>query len=196
MPEAAGADPEQITSLLKAWERGDQAALERLTPLVYAHLSRMARAYMRKEQSGNTLQATALVHEAYIRLIQANEVKWQDRAHFFGICANLMRRILVDAARTRAAVRHGGDARRVSASDLKLDQIPDVGPARDDEIVALNDALNALSEWDARKARVVELRFFGGLTAEETAEVLKVSPHTVRRDWSLARAWLNRELSR
>ena len=196
MTEAASADPEQITSLLKAWETGDQAALDRLTPLVYSHLSRMARAYMRKEQSGNTLQATALVHEAYLRLIQVNQVKWQDRAHFFAICANLMRRILVDAARTRAAVRHGGNARRVSSADLKLDQIPDVGPGRDDEIVALHDALNALSEWDSRKARVVELRFFGGLTAEETAEVLKVSPHTVRHDWSLARAWLNRELSR
>jgi len=196
MAEDVTAGLEQITRLLKAWESGDESALERLTPMVYAHLRRIARSHMRKEASGHTLQTTALVHEAYIRLMEGQEVQWQSRVHFYAICANLMRQILVDAARKRAAARRGGEVQRIASPELKLDQLPDLGPGRDAEIVALNDALDTLAALDPRKARVVELRFFGGLSAEESADVLNVSPHTVRRDWSLARAWLNRELTR
>ncbi|HTT65942.1 MAG TPA: sigma-70 family RNA polymerase sigma factor [Bryobacteraceae bacterium] len=196
MADDVTAGPEQITNLLKAWERGDESALERLTPIVYAQLRRIARSQMRNEASGHTLQTTALVHEAYIRLMEGQEVQWQSRAHFYAVCATLMRRILVDEARKRAAARRGGEAQRIVSPGLKLDQLPDVGPARDAEIVALNDALDTLAAIDPRKARVVELRFFGGLSAEESAVVLGVSPQTVRRDWSLARAWLNRELTR
>src|SRR5262245_28395092 len=181
----------QITQMLLDWSNGDQAALEKLTPLVYDELHRLARRYMGRERPGHTLQTSALVNEAYLRLIDWKDVQWQNRAHFFAVSAQLMRRILVDFARSRGYVKRGGRVRQVS-----LDEATVVPSAQGTDIVALDDALNALAELDARQSRVVELRFFGGLSLEETAEILKVSVGTVRRDWSLARAWLHRELSR
>jgi RNA polymerase sigma factor (TIGR02999 family) len=150
----------------------------------------MARRYMHRERDGHTLQTTALVNEAYLRLVDVTHVDWQDRAHFFAVSAQMMRRILVDAARARASSKRGGQAVRA-----ELDEIPDLSSGRDREIVAIDDALEALAELDPRKARVIELRFFGGLSVEETAEVLKISPQSVLRDWKLAKAWLMRELS-
>jgi RNA polymerase sigma factor (TIGR02999 family) len=187
-------DSTDITGLLKAWGQGDEAALEQLTPLVYAQLRAQARRYMRNERSGVTLQSTALVHETYLRLIDARDVDWRDRVHFFALSAQLMRRILVDAARARAAAKRGGRAARVEhASAVDLDQIPtaDLSAAL---LCELDDALEDLTRIDPRRAKVVELRFFGGLSVEETAEALEVSPQTVMRDWRLARAWLGREL--
>jgi RNA polymerase sigma factor (TIGR02999 family) len=187
-------DSTDITGLLKAWGQGDQAALEQLTPLVYAQLRAQARRYMRNERSGVTLQSTALVHETYLRLIDARDVDWRDRVHFFALSAQLMRRILVDAARARAAAKRGGRAARVEhASAVDLDQIPtaDLSAAL---LCELDDALEDLTRIDPRRAKVIELRFFGGLSVEETAEALEVSPQTVMRDWRLARAWLGREL--
>jgi RNA polymerase sigma factor (TIGR02999 family) len=187
-------DSTDITGLLKAWGQGDQAALEQLTPLVYAQLRAQARRYMRNERSGATLQSTALVHETYLRLIDARDVDWRDRVHFFALSAQLMRRILVDAARARAAAKRGGRAARVEhASAVDLDQIPtaDLSAAL---LCELDDALEDLTRIDPRRAKVIELRFFGGLSVEETAEALEVSPQTVMRDWRLARAWLGREL--
>jgi RNA polymerase sigma-70 factor, ECF subfamily len=181
----------EITRLLQAWGGGDRAALDRLTPLVYQELRRMARHYMRAERPGQTLQTTALVNEAYLRLVDMTQVNWHDRVHFFAVSAQMMRRILVDAARARASSKRGGNLPRVN-----LDDIPEVSSGRDRELVAIDDALKALEEMDPRKARVIELRFFGGLSVEETGEVLKVSPQTVLRDWKLAKAWLTRELSR
>jgi RNA polymerase sigma factor (TIGR02999 family) len=186
----------EITRLLKAWGRGDAAALERLTPLVYEQLHRMARGYMRSERPGHTLQATALVNEAFVRLVDARDLNWTDRAHFFAVCARVMRRILVDAARSRAAIKRGGQADRVEHStEISLDDLPAPGAAMSAQVCALDEALNALTRIDPRRAQVIELRFFGGLTVEETAQVLQVSPQTVMRDWKLARAWLARELS-
>jgi RNA polymerase sigma factor (TIGR02999 family) len=179
----------QITQLLVAWSDGDEAALEMLTPLVYEELHRLAHRYMNQERVGHTLQTSALVNEAYLRLIDWKAVHWQNRAHFFGVAAQLMRRILVDFARTRRYAKRGGGALAVTLSDAV------VSDEKGADIVALDEALVSLAELDARQSQVVELRFFGGLTVEETAEVLKVSPGTVRRDWSLARAWLHRELS-
>lgn len=185
----------ELTRLLKAWAAGDQSALDHLIPKVYAELRRMARRYMKNEQAGHTLPTTALVHEVYLRLVDVHQVNWSDRAHFFGVAAQMMRRILVDAARVRA--RRGRQARRVDhSSAVDLDQIPDVSSGRDRELVAVDEALGVLAEMDPRKARVVELRFFGGLSVEETAEVLKLSPQSVMRDWKLAKAWLARELGR
>jgi RNA polymerase sigma factor (TIGR02999 family) len=185
--------PTEITVLLKAWGAGDQNALNRLTPLVYSELRRMARRYMRKERAGNTLQTTALINEAYLRLVDVQSAGWQDRAHFFAVSAQLMRRILVDAARARGSVKRGGLARRMDHSTaVNLDEIPEVG--RSAELVSLDDALNALAEIDPRKARVIELRFFGGLSVEETAGVLGMSPQSILRDWKLARVWLKREM--
>jgi RNA polymerase sigma factor (TIGR02999 family) len=187
----------EITALLKAWGSGDAAALDQLTPLVYEELRRLARRYMRNERAGNTLQTTALVNEAYLRLVDAKRVGWQDRAHFFAVSAQMMRRILVDAARARGSAKRGGQAKRVNHSNsFNLDEIPDVSTGRDRELVAIDDALNTLAEMDPRKARVIELRFFGGLSVEETAEILKISPQTVMRDWKLAKAWLTRELGK
>ncbi|HXB74181.1 MAG TPA: sigma-70 family RNA polymerase sigma factor [Candidatus Acidoferrales bacterium] len=187
----------EITVLLKAWAQGDQAALERLTPLVYGELRRLARNSMRRERAGQTLQTTDLVHEAYLRLIDAQTAGWQDRVHFFAVSAQMMRRILVDRARARASAKRGGGAQRVEHSTaFNLDEIPDVNSARAAELIALDDALDGLAELDQRKARVIELRFFGGLTVDEAAEVLKISPQSVMRDWKLARAWLMRELRR
>ena len=182
----------EVTRLLRAWGGGDHAALEQLTPLVYAELRRMAGRYMQRENSGNnTLQATALVNEAFLRLVDVTGVRWQDRAHFFAISAQMMRRILVDAARARGSDKRGGGAVR-----LDLNESIDGLPAPDSRLVDLDEALESLARFDARKAKVVELRFFGGLSVEETAEVLKISPESVMRDWRLARAWLMRELSR
>jgi len=186
----------EITALLKAWESGDAAALDQLTPLVYDELRRLARRYMRNERVGNTLQTTALVNEAYLRLVDAKRVGWQDRVHFFAVSAQMMRRILVDAARARVSAKRGGQVKRVNHSTaFNLDEIPDVSTGRDGELVAIDDALHTLAEMDPRKARVIELRFFGGLSVEETAEVLKISPQSVMRDWKLAKAWLTRELT-
>jgi len=186
----------EITALLKAWGSGDAAALDQLTPLVYDELRRLARRYMRNERAGNTLQTTALVNEAYLRLVDAHRVGWQDRVHFFAVSAQMMRRILVDAARARGSAKRGGQVKRVNHSTaFNLDEIPDVSTGRDRELVAIDDALNTLAEMDPRKARVIELRFFGGLSVEETAEILKLSPQSVMRDWKLAKAWLTRELA-
>jgi RNA polymerase sigma-70 factor, ECF subfamily len=179
-----------ITSLLQAWKGGDEAALERLVPLISAELHRLARAYMRRQQAGNTLQTTALLNEAFIRLMEANGANWADRSHFFAVAAQIMRRILVNRALARACVKRGGQAVRVN-----LDEIPDLSSSRDRELVALDEALGRLALFDARKARVIELRFFGGLSVDETAEVLKISPQSVMRDWRLARSWLMHELS-
>jgi len=187
----------EITELLKAWGSGDAAALDQLTPLVYDELRRLARRYMRNERAGNTLQTTALVNEAYLRLVDAKRVAWQDRVHFFAVSAQMMRRILVDAARARGSAKRGGQVKRVNHSAaFNLDEIPEVSTGRDRELVAIDDALNTLAEMDPRKARVIELRFFGGLSVEATAEVLKISPQSVMRDWKLAKAWLTRELAR
>ncbi len=187
----------EITRLLKAWSAGQEAALEELMPLVYNELRRAARRYMNNERPGNTLQPTALVNEVYLRLVNVTQVSWRDRAHFFAVAAELMRRILVDAARARTAAKRGGAARRVThSSAFDFDNLPDVSSLRDRELIAIDDALDALVEMDPRKARVIELRFFGGLSVEETADALNVSPQTVMRDWKLARAWMTRELSR
>jgi len=181
----------EVTQLLKAWSGGDAAALDQLTPKVYVELHRMAGKYMRNERAGNTLQTTALVNEVYMRLVDAVKVNWQDRAHFFAVSATMMRRILVDRARARGSAKRGGPMAKVN-----LDDAPEVaGGKRDREIVAIDEALEELAQMDPRKARVIELRFFGGLSVEETAEVLKISAQSVMRDWKLAKAWLTRELS-
>ena len=171
-----------VTVLLKAWAAGDQTALDRLTPLVYDELRRLAHRHMRKERLGNTLQTTALVHEAYLRLADAKSVEWKDRAHFFGLSARLMRQILVDAARARTSVKRGGDAERVDQSKFDLGEIAGSALQKSVELLALDEALNDLAQIDPRKTRVIELRFFGGLGVEETAEVLKIFPQSVMRD--------------
>ena len=187
----------EITTLLQAWSRGDPAALDRLTPLLYDELRRLAHRYMRHERAGHTLQATALANEAYLRLVDVKGVDWQNRRHFLAVSAQIMRRILVDAARTRASAKRGGEMQRVDHSTaVDFDRLPAAGSDRAAELCALDDALSSLSLMDPRRAQVIELRFFGGLTVEETAEVLKTSPQTVMRDWRLARAWLARELRR
>ena len=187
----------EITGLLKAWSQGDASALERLTALLYEELRRVAHAYMRRERAGHTFQTTALVNEAYLRLVDVKNVTWQDRAHFLATAARVMRRILVDAARTRASVKRGGHMERVDhATAIDFDQFPAVRLDRASELCALDDALHTLLQMDPRRAEVIELRFFGGLSVEEAAEVLNVSPQTVLRDWKIARAWLARELGR
>lgn len=188
-------DSVDVTGLLKAWRQGDQCALEQLMPVVYGQLRAQARRYMRSERSGGTLQSTALVHEVYLRLINARDVDWQDRVHFFALSAQIMRRILVDAARARAAAKRGGGAVRAEhSSAVDLDQIPTPDSDGASSLCALDDALESLARIDPRRAKVIELRFFGGLSVEETADALQVSPQTVMRDWRLARAWLTREL--
>ena len=186
-------EPGNITGLLKAWVAGDSAARERLVPLVYDELHKLAHRYRRKAGAGNTLQTTALVHEAYLRLVDIDNVDWHDRAHFFAVSAQLMRRILVDAARARHALKRGGKTGPLEI--LNMDEIPAPDSARGAEVVALDDALTALAKLDPRRARIVELRVFGGLSVEETAEVVDRSPQSVMRDWRLAKAWLLRELS-
>ena len=183
------AECSETTQLLRAWASGDQGALEQLTPRVYDELRRIAGHFMRDERPGGTIQTTALVHEAYLKLIDVTNVDWQHRAHFFAVSAQIMRHILLDQARRRVAAKRGGAAPRVN-----LDEVPDIGSGRARELIALDDALNALAKVDPRKARVVELRFFAGLSVEETAEVLKVSSDTVKRDWRLAKVWLLCEL--
>jgi RNA polymerase sigma-70 factor, ECF subfamily len=180
---------QEITQLLLAWSDGDQAALEKLTPLVYAELHRLAKGYMFGERHGHTLQTTALINEAYMRLIDWKNVRWQGRAHFFGVAAQVMRRILVDFARARHYAKRGGAAAQVS-----LDEAVTIHEDRSAELIALDEALKSLAEIDPRKSQVVELRFFGGLSAKETAEALQVSLRTVEREWNSARAWLYREL--
>jgi RNA polymerase sigma factor (TIGR02999 family) len=195
MSPVAVPDSVDVTGLLKAWGEGDEHALEQLTPLVYDHLRRQARRHMRAERSGLTLQSTALVHEAYLRLVNSRAVDWHDRTHFFALAAQIMRRILIDMARGRAAAKRGGGAVRLDhSSPVDLDQIPIDDSHAAATLCALDDALASLAQIDERRARVIELRFFGGLSVEETAEVLQVSPQTVMRDWRLARAWLAREL--
>jgi len=182
-----------VTALLRAWGQGDAAALEQLTPIIYKELHGLARHYRRRERTGNSLQATELLNEAYLRLVDVRETEWQDRAHFFAMSARLMRHILVDAARKRA--RRGGGKVVGHSSAIDLDAFPDLGSEKGREAIALDDALNALEKIDPRKVRVIELRYFAGLTAEETAEVLKISPNSVLRDWRLAKSWLLREMS-
>jgi RNA polymerase sigma factor (TIGR02999 family) len=182
---------EEITDLLKAWGGGDQAALDRLAEEVYGELRRMARRYMKNERQGNTLQTTALVNEVYLRLIDVTKVEWQERAQFFAMAAQMMRRILVDAARKRAAHKRGGMAAKVNFEETAV-----LSPSQDRSILALDEALTAFSQLAPRQAKVVELRYFGGLTEEEIVATLEISPRTVRRDWDLAKAWLVRELSR
>jgi RNA polymerase sigma factor (TIGR02999 family) len=186
----ADAQISETTLLLRAWAEGDRAALEQLTPRVYAELRRIAGYCMKNERPGRTLQTTALVHEAYLRLIDVKNVDWEHRVHFFAVSAQIMRRILVDGARERATAKRGGGMPRVN-----LDEIADASSGRGDELIALDAALKSLAELDPRKARIIELRFFGGLSVEETAAVLKVSQDTVMRDWRLARSWLLLELS-
>ncbi len=180
----------EITRLLQAWSHGDQSALNELTPQVYRELHRVAHRYMSREPRGHTLQTSALINEAYVRLIDSRNMNWQNRAHFFGICARLMRQILTDFARSRLSQKRGCDV-----PPLSLDESLEVSLEPSTDLVALNDALNRLAALDPRKSQVVELRFFGGLTTEEAAEVLRVSPHTVLRDWKLAKVWLHRELA-
>jgi RNA polymerase sigma-70 factor, ECF subfamily len=177
------------TELLRAWSQGDRSALDRLIPLVYEELHRLARRYMRQERPDHTLQATSLVNEAYLRLIDVNRVVWRNRAHFFAVAAQMMRRILVESARSRQRQKRGGGGVHVNLDDRQ--ELPDL---KEHDLVALNDALSGLATFDARMSQVVELRFFGGLTVEETADVLKVSPETVMRDWKTAKAWLLREI--
>ena len=180
---------DDVSTLLRAWSEGDHRALEKLTPIVYDELHRLASRYMKRERPGHSLQTTALVNEAYMRLVDYKGMLWQNRAHFFAVSAQLMRRILVEHAR-RHNLKRGGGVQHVS-----LDETAIVGGDRAADLVALDDAMDALAQLDARKAQVVEMRFFGGLSVEETAEVLKVSSVTVMRDWSTAKAWLYRELT-
>jgi RNA polymerase sigma factor (TIGR02999 family) len=181
-------DTNDLSKLLRAWSSGDQSALNGLTPLVYDELRRLAHRYMERERPGHTLQTTALVNEAYMRLVDYKRMQWQDRAHFFAVSAQVMRRILVDHARSLNIKRGRG------VQHLTLDEVAVVAADRTSDLVALDEALNELARLDPRKVQIIEMRFFGGLSAEETAEVLKVSPATVRRDWSIAKLWLYREL--
>lgn len=181
---------QEVTRLLRAWSAGDQDALAKLTPLVYRELHRAARRFMARQPPDHTLQATALVNEVYLRLVAFNEVNWADRAHFFAVCAQLMRRILTDWARSRGFIKRGKNAPHMS-----LDEALVPSARRGPDLVALDDALKALAEVDLRKSQVVELRYYGGLSVDETAGVLKVSPATVMRDWRIAKVWLLREMS-
>lgn len=181
---------EGVTQLLVNWSKGDHGALERLTPLVYGELKRLAARYLRRERPDHTLQSTALVHEAFLRLVDQRSVEWQNRAHFFGVAAQLIRRILVDHARGRMAAKRGSNAVKLSLEDVV--ETPRQRPL---DLVALDDALEALAKLDPQQSRIVELRFFAGLSIEETAEVLHISPATVKRDWTAAKAWLYRDLS-
>lgn len=180
---------EEVSNLLRAWSDGDRRALDKLTPIIYDELRRLARHYMRQERNGHSLQTTALVNEAYLRLTDYRRMRWENRAHFFAVSAQLMRRILIEHAR-RHNLKRGGNVHHVSLEEAAV-----VGSVRGADLVALDDAMNALALLDPRKVQVVEMRFFGGLSVEETAEVLKVSPVTVMRDWSTAKAWLYRELT-
>jgi RNA polymerase sigma-70 factor (ECF subfamily) len=189
--KTATAGSQQITHLLLAWGEGDQTALEKLMPLVYEELRRVAARHMRRQGPGHTLQTTALVNEAYVRLIDSSQVRWQNRAHFFAVSAQMMRRILIDFARSRRYLKRGGGAQQVS-----LDETLAVAPERGSDLLELDEALTRLAALSERQAQIVELRYFGGLSEEEAAEALKISVRTVQRDWNLARLWLYRELSK
>jgi len=189
--EGQSVSPQEVTRLLQAWKAGDEGALERLMPLVYDELHRLARRYMAAEQTGHPLQTTALVHEVYLRLVDANTIDWQNRAHFYAICARLMRRILIDFARSRNYQKRGA-----SFAHIQLEEVATVSAAVGSELLAVDEALKHLAVIDSRKSDVVEMRFFGGMTVDEIAGALQVSPETVARDWKLAKAWLQRELSR
>ena len=188
-PTDGRAAKDQVAELLRAWSAGDTSALERLTPIVYDELHRLARRYMKGERPGHSLQTTALVNEAYLRLVDYTRMQWQDRAHFFAVSAQVMRRILIEHARRHNQKRGGGVAH------VSLEEAASVGSNRAGDLVALDDAMNTLAQLDPRKAQVVDMRFFGGLSVDETADVLKVSPATVMRDWISAKAWLYRELA-
>jgi RNA polymerase sigma factor (TIGR02999 family) len=190
-PLAPRPSAEGVTDLLQAWSQGNEAALERLIPIVHLELRRLARRQMRRERDGHTLQTTALVNEVYVRLVDLSRVRWQDRTHFFAMSSRLMRRVLVDHARSRRYLKRGGGTVRVTLNpELAL------ATGRGTDLVALDDALTELAKKDPRKSRVVELRFFGGLSVAETAETLGISEETVMRDWRMAKAWLHKELSR
>jgi RNA polymerase sigma factor (TIGR02999 family) len=188
--EVATPAPHDVTALLESWSNGDPDALQRLMPLVYDELHRLARNYLRRERPDHTLQSTALVHEAYMRMVNQKTVHWQNRAHFFGVAAQSIRHILVDHARSYQTAKRGSGGHKLS-----LDEAIAITEARDIDLIALDDALNGLSAVDPQQGRIVELRFFGGLSIEETADVLKISPATVKRDWVMAKAWLYRNLS-
>jgi len=186
-----GPQTHRVTQLLIDWSNGDQSAFDKLMPLIDEELRRLAHHYMSRERAGHTLQTTALVNEAFVKLVNRKNLQWQNRAHFFGLAAQVMRTILVDHARSHASAKRGGGAR-----NLELDEALLVSQQRASEVVALDEALNQLALIDARQSRIVELRFFGGLTVEEAAEVLHVSPVTIKREWSTAKAWLYRELAK
>src|SRR5262252_7589854 len=187
----------EVTALLRAWRGGDDQALERLTPLVYERLRKLGRQFVKRERAGLRADATSLVHEVFIRLVDARSVDWQDRAHFLAVAAGIMRRVLVDAARARLSAKRGGGMKRVDPELFGgLDALPAATSDRADEIAALDDALTAMAKREPRRVQVIELRYFGGLSVEETAEVLGVSTQTIMRDWKLARAWLAVELRR
>jgi len=189
---ASGPAPD-VTQLLSKWSSGDQSALDQLLPLVYGELHRLAAAYLRRERSNHTLQSTALVHEAFMRMVHQQDVQWKNRAHFFAICAQMIRRILVDYARSQHAEKRGSGAVKLALDDAMA--VPQA-PATDVDLLGLNDALDRLAEMDERQSRIVELRFFAGLSIEETAEVLHLSPASIKREWQTARAWLFREMTR
>ena len=189
---ASGAAPD-VTKLLVNWSRGDQAALDELMPLVYGELRRLASAYLRRERSNHTLQSTALVNEAFLRMVQQHDVHWRNRAHFYAIAAQMIRRILVDYARSQHAEKRGSGAVKLELDDAMMAALPQ--QSRDVDLLGLNDALDRLAELDERQSRVVELRFFAGLSIEETAEVMHLSPASIKREWQTARAWLFREMS-
>jgi RNA polymerase sigma factor (TIGR02999 family) len=188
VPDCASSD---VTRLLVAWQHGHEDALERLIPVVYSELRRLAHAHMAREQAGGTLRTTALIHETYLRLVDGGRVSWQDRAHFFAVCARLMRRILVDRARARHASKRGGCARHVPFEEWLTG-----GASTDEQVLAVHEVLGRLAASDPRRSKVVELRYFGGMTVEETAAVLGISPETVGRDWQVAKLWLLHELKR
>jgi RNA polymerase sigma factor (TIGR02999 family) len=183
--------PQEVTQLLLAWRNGDREAFDRLVPIVYDELRRLAHRYIAKRLAGQTLQTTDLVNEAYLRLVGQDQVAWQNRAHFFAVAAQVMRSLLVDRARARGAAKRGGGGRQVS-----LDEVAAVSPERDANILALNEALERLAAFDQRKLRIVELRYFGGLSVEETAEVMSLAPITIKREWLKAKAWLYSELNK
>ena len=183
-------DSDNVTRLLSEWGDGNQQALEALVPLIYKELRNLAHNFLYRERPGHTLQTTALVHEAYLKLIDQNDARWQNRAHFFAIAAQAMRRILIDSARKHAAAKRGGPQ-----AELSLDEVADIALEPDINLLKLDEALNELAKIDLRQSRIVELRYFGGLTIEETAEVISVSPATVKREWMMARAWLHQELT-
>ena len=183
-------DSDNVTRLLSEWGDGNQQALEALVPLIYKELRNLAHNFLYRERPGHTLQTTALVHEAYLKLIDQNDARWQNRAHFFAIAAQAMRRILIDSARKHAAAKRGGPQEKLS-----LDEVADIALEPDIDLLKLDEALNELAKIDLRQCRIVELRYFGGLTIEETAEVISVSPATVKREWMMARAWLHQELT-